>query len=191
MSVRDSSNRGGVAAASSGLEEAFLRLKAAKHVRVLRIVLSMMMAAASGWAQTPPPSAPPPEESATSFGAITPYLGLTVDEIEFPGVEPAEAAALLALTPLKVGEPLTRDALHDAIKALFASGRFSDIQAEAERAETTGVRIRFLTAANYFVGIVTVDGVSTNPTATQMVSATRLQLGSFTPRIRLTAPWQG
>jgi len=37
---------------------------------------------------------------------------------------------LLALTPLKVGEPLTRDGLHDAIKALFASGRFSDIQAE-------------------------------------------------------------
>ena len=177
MSLRDTSKRGGVGAAASGLEEAFLRLKAATHLRVVAIVLSAMVAAASAWAQTPPPSAP--EQSATSFGAITPYLGLTIDEIQLPGVEPAEAAALLALTPLKVGEPLTRDALHDAIKALFASGHFSDIQAEAERAETTGVRIRFLTSANYFVGIVTVNGVSTNPTPTQMVSATRLQLGEL------------
>jgi len=137
------------------------------------------MAAASGWAQTTAASAPAQEQPASSFGAITPYLGLTIDEIQLPGIEPAEAAALLALTKLKVGEPLTRDGLHDAIKALFASGRFSDIQAEAERAETTGVRIRFLTSANYFVGIVTVDGVSSNPTPNQLVSATRLQLGEL------------
>ena len=179
MSVRDSSNREGVAAAASGLEEALLRLKAATHLRWLGIVLSVTMAAAMGWAQTPPPAASASEQPASSFGAITPYLGLTVDEIQFPGVEPPEATALLALTPLKVGQPLTRDALHDAIKALFASGHFSDIQAEAERAETTGVRIRFLTSANYFVGIVSVDGVSANPTPTQMVSATRLQLGEL------------
>ena len=120
-----------------------------------------------------------PAQAPSAFGAINPYLGLAVDEIEFPDVSPEESAALLALTPLKVGEPLTRDALRDAIKALFASGRFSDIQAEAERAQTAGVRIRFLTSANYFVGIVTVDGVSTNPSKNQLVSATRLQLGEL------------
>lgn len=121
----------------------------------------------------------PGAQSGTSFGALAPYLGLTLDQIEMPGVPPEEAAALLAATPLKIGEPLTRDALHDAMQALFSTGRFSDIQAEADRAETTGVRLRFLTVANFFVGMVTIEGVSTNPSANQVVSATRLQLGEL------------
>ena len=93
-------------------------------------------------------------QSGTQFGTITPYLGLAIDQIELPGVPPEEAAALLAATPLKIGDPLTRDALHDAMQALFATGRFSDIQADADRSETAGVRLRFLTVANYFVGMV-------------------------------------
>ncbi len=96
-----------------------------------------------------------------------------------PGIPPEEATSLLAATPLKVGEPLTRDALHDAMQVLFSTGRFSDIQAEADRAETTGVRLRFLTVANFFVGMVTIEGVSANPSANQLVSATRLQLGEL------------
>ena len=117
--------------------------------------------------------------SATQFGTITPYIGLTIDQIELPGVPPEEAAALLAATPLKVGDPLTREAMHDAMQALFATGRFSDIQAEAERTETTGVRLRFLTIANFFVGMLTIEGVSTNPSPNQLASATRLQLGEL------------
>ncbi len=84
-----------------------------------------------------------------------------------------------AATPLKVGEPLTREALHDAMQALFATGRFSDIQAEADRTDTAGVRLRFLTVANFFVGMLTIEGVSINPSANQLASATRLQLGEL------------
>ena len=102
-----------------------------------------------------------------------------------PGVPPDEAAALLAATPLKTGEALTREALHDAMQSLFATGRFADIQAEAERTETTGVRLRFLTVANFFVGMVTIEGVSTNPSANQLGSSTRLQLGELYTREKL------
>ena len=100
-------------------------------------------------------------------------------QIELPGIPPEEAASLLAATPLKIGEPLTREALHDAMQTLFATGRFSDIQAEAERTETTGVRLRFLTVANFFVGMVVIEGVSTSPSANQLASASRLQLGEL------------
>ncbi len=124
-------------------------------------------------------------QSGTRFGAITPYLGLTLDQVEMPGVPPEEAAALLAATPLKVGEPLTRDALHDAMQALFSTGRFSDIEAEADRTETTGVRLRFLTVANFFVGMVTIEGVSTNPSPNQLASASRLQLGELYAKEKL------
>ena len=137
-------------------------------------------AATKSATQSETKSATQPEAPSTAnFGTITPYLGLTIDQIDLPGVPPEEAASLLAATPLKIGEPLTRDGLHDAMQALFATGRFADIQAEADRAETTGVRLRFLTVANSFVGMVTIQGVTANPSPNQLSSATRLQLGEL------------
>jgi outer membrane protein insertion porin family len=156
----------------------------------LGLVLLLVILHPAIWALGQPPSAPPPSQPeaqsinppTTAFGSITPYLDLTIDKIELPGVAPEEAASLLAATPLKIGEPLTRDNLHDAIQALFATGRFADIQAEATRTDTAGVRVRFLTVANFFVGIVAMEGVSTNPSPNQLASASRLQLGElYTP----------
>ena len=154
---------------------------AARFVLVLLLVLAL--ARSASWAAGSPPAGQQPTESPSQYGAnfgtITPYLGLAIDQIELPGVPPEEAAALLAATPLKIGEPLTRETLHDAMQALFATGRFSDIQAEADRTVTAGVRLRFLTIANFFVGMVSIQGVSTNPSPNQLASATRLQLGEL------------
>lgn len=150
---------------------------------LLPLILAFSLASGStASASGSPQASQQTEETASQFGAINPYLGLTIDEIDLPGVSPEDANSLIALTPLKVGEALTRDNLRDAIKALFATGRFADIQAEVNRTETAGIRIRFLTVANYFVGIITVEGVNVNPSANQLASATRLQLGElYTP----------
>ena len=107
-----------------------------------RLALTWLLVLAfstTGWASDPPSASQQPSESASQFGSIVPYLGLTIDQLEMPGVPPEEAAMLLAATSLKIGEPLTRENLHDSLKSLFATGRFSDIQAEADRTETTGV----------------------------------------------------
>ena len=165
-----------------GVDHGFL--SGAACIVVLLMMLGNGPALAAGWPRAAQQPESPPEFSA-KFGTIAPYLGLTIDQIELPGVPPEEAASLLAATPLKIGEPLTRDALHDAMQALFATGRFSDIQAEADRAETTGVRLRFLTVANFFVGMVVIEGVSSNPSANQLASATRLQLGELYTREKL------
>ncbi len=167
----------------------------------VRFVLVVLLALAHGasWAQDPPPTAPQAPESPTQveakseaqFGSIAPYIGLPIDQLELPGVPPEETASLLAATPLKIGEPLTREALHDAMQALFATGRFSDIQAEANRTETTGVRLRFITVANFFVGMVAIEGVSTNPSANQLASATRLQLGELYSREKVDRALEG
>ncbi|MGB8783777.1 MAG: POTRA domain-containing protein [Terriglobales bacterium] len=164
---------------------------------VFQFVLASLLIVAHGisWAQSargaqPPPESPPPESSTQSgtefgnqsganFGTIAPYLGLAIDQIEFPAVLPEEASSLLAAIPIKVGEPLTREALHNTMQALFATGRFADIQAEVDRTQTAGVRLRFLTIPNFFVGMITIEGVSTNPSANQLASATRLQLGEL------------
>ena len=155
--------------------------KALLVLAVLVLAHAATQAAGSPQVQQQPAESPAQAgtQSQATFGAITPYLGLAIDQIELPAVPPEEAASLLAVTPLKIGEPLTREALHDAMQALFATGRFADIQAEADRTDTAGVRLRFLTTANFFVGIVTIEGVSSNPSPNQLASATRLQLGEL------------
>jgi outer membrane protein insertion porin family len=147
------------------------------------LLLLLCMALTSSWAIDSHPASPQSTETQPQFGTIAPYLGLAIDEIDFPGLPPEAVPSMQAATGLKIGEPLTRENLRAAMQALFATGRFSDIQAEVERAETAGVRVRFATTANLFVGIVTVQGVSTNPSANQLASATRLQLGElYTPQ---------
>jgi len=159
-------------------------------------------AASPGAAQAPPDTPLLPTPATTSattteqnfgsaFGTIAPYLGLAIDQIEFPGVGAEESATLVAATTLKLGEPLTREGLHDAMQALYSTGRFSDIQAEVDRTETAGVRLRFQTVANFFIGIVTIEGVSVNPSQNQLASATRLQLGELYSREKLDRALSG
>ena len=141
-------------------------------------LLVVALASPLVWATTTQETAQPVPGPQPKVGSIAGYLGLRIEEVEIPGVVGEEAARLLAPTLLRSGEVLTREAVHDAIQSLFASGRFSDIQVEAERA-VTGVKLRILTVPNYFVGQVAVDGVSANPSPNQLVSASRLQLGEL------------
>src|SRR5262249_4817561 len=160
----DPSNRTG----SGGFRRRFLEanLPLTGAAGILFVVL---MAQAFGWGQAPAQSTPQAmPELPAQLGAITPYLGVPVVEIELPSVMPEDTAHLIAAMPLKIGETLTRQNLHDAIQALFATGRFADIQAEADRT-STGVRLRFLTMPNFFIGQVNVEGVTTSPTSTQLV----------------------
>ena len=163
---------------------------------ILLLLLPVIpLANASAWAQDSPqpqqPFSDTSPQSGTPFGTISPYLGLPIDEIEFPAIAPDEATYLIGATSLKVGEPLTRENLHNAMQALFATGRFSDIQAEADPTKTAGVRLRFLTTPNFFVGIVTIQGVSTNPSPNQLASATRLQLGELFTKDKLARALEG
>jgi outer membrane protein assembly complex protein YaeT len=173
VSLFGSSNTKNAAGLRSVCEERFVRLGC---VVVVMVALAALGAVASP--QQTGQAAPEPE---FKLGAITPYLGLLIDGVEFPGLSSEEGARLQAITQLKNGDPLTREALHEAMLALFATGRFADIQAEAEHTGI-GVLIRFLTSANYFVGQLNSEGVNINPSANQLATATRLQLGElYTP----------
>ena len=158
MTVDSPSNRKRSVGGQSEFWEEGLRLTGATLVLAMIVVSSF-----ASWAQAPPsPTHPGAELPPQQLGTITQYLGVPVTEIELPGVPAEEAEHLLAATPLKLGEPLTRQALHDTMQTLFSTGRFADIQADAERT-TAGVRLRFLTVPNYFLGQITADGVSSSP----------------------------
>jgi outer membrane protein insertion porin family len=113
-----------------------------------------------------------------STAGISGYEGRVVQSIQLPGVADSDREHLLQLLPQKVGEPLDRGRVGDSIRALYATGRFADIQAEVVPSGE-GVMLAFRTSANVFVGAVTVEGAPAHPTSNQIVNASKLQLGEL------------
>ncbi len=117
--------------------------------------------------------------------AISRYEGKVVETIQLPGVADGERDHLLQLLPQKNGELLDRNHLRDSIRALFATGRFADIQAEVVPSGD-GVALTFDTSENFFVGAVEVEGAPSNrPTPNQIVNSTKFQLGELYTREKL------
>jgi outer membrane protein assembly complex protein YaeT len=106
------------------------------------------------------------------------YEGLQVRNIQFDPVrQPLEAAELHEILPLKIGAPLRREDVRASIERLFATGRYADIQVDAEE-YSGGVVIRFLTKSAWFIGRVSVGGrVAAPPAQAQLENAARLDLG--------------
>jgi outer membrane protein assembly complex protein YaeT len=128
--------------------------------------------------QQPAVAAVPAESSPQSpLGPVAAYLGVPVREISFPNVAAREKAHLRELLPQKIGQPLDRELVRDSIKTLFNTGLFADIQVQAEKPAPNEVILTFITVNNDFVGSVTVAGEPGRPSANQLVSVTKLQLG--------------
>jgi outer membrane protein assembly complex protein YaeT len=106
------------------------------------------------------------------------YEGKTIASIQFdPEKQPLATDQLVALLPLRLGEPLHNSSVRDAIQRLYATGEYVDIAVDAILG-ASGVNLKFLTKPSYFVGHVAVNGVSEPPNEGQLVVATRLQLGT-------------
>ncbi len=82
------------------------------------------------------------------------------------------------LLRIKLGEPLEPVPLRESIQALFRTGRFTDIQVDAERTPD-GMIVSFLNEPAWFVGNVRVLGVPRPPSEGQLVNATELRLGEL------------
>ena len=74
---------------------------------------------------------------------------------------------------------LNRAPLQDSLRALFATGRFADLSAECERSSDGKTTVSFVSSPNFFVGGVSVEGSPGRPTDSQIVNASKLQLGEL------------
>ncbi len=112
------------------------------------------------------------------------YQGRTVHDIQFRGVS-GDAAILNQLRELveqKTGEPLDRRKVRSSIQQLYATGRFANLQAEAEQRPDAQVTLVFVAQPNFFVGFMTMEGAPKRPTAAQLLDSSKLTLGElFTP----------
>src|SRR5208282_2543858 len=80
------------------------------------------------------------------------------------------------------GAPLEREGVRQSIQALYATGRFADIEAEADRTPDGRAALMFRMRANFFVGEIFVTGETNPPAANQVVNASKLQLGELYTR---------
>ena len=115
-------------------------------------------------------------EPSSALASMSAYAGRTVQTIELPGVRDADR--LLQMLPQKAGQPLDPDQVRESIRALFATGRFADVQAEVT-VSGAGLDLIFRTSPNYFVGAVNVEGAPGHPNYNQIVNASKFQLGEL------------
>lgn len=116
---------------------------------------------------------------------VQPYLGARVTTIEFrsesangPSPE-AESDKLAQAIPLKDGDILTSQKLHNSLQALYTTGRFASIAVAATRTSQGQLALTFITVPNFFIGSITVTGEPKPPSASQLANATKLELGQL------------
>ena len=152
--------------------------------------IQSLSALAMGASQAGHGSATGQEPQAASPDAISRYEGKVVRAIQLPGVQDRDRDHLLQLLAQKAGEPLDRNRVRDSMRALFATGRFADIQAEVVPSGE-GVVLTFTTSANFFIGAVEVEGGPSRPTSNQIMNAAKLQLGERYTQDKLDRSLEG
>ena len=139
-------------------------------------------AESTGSAQTQVQSQTPAPEARDLQPGQPACFGAPVKEISFPGVNEADQEMLRNMLPVKEGEPLDREQLQESMRILYATGRFAELRAECERASDAKVSLAFPSTPRFFIGLVRAEGAPGHPTESQIVNASKLQLGEpFTP----------
>jgi outer membrane protein insertion porin family len=126
---------------------------------------------------TPDKSTRPASVSAGSITALQSWTGLTVSSISFKGVLPSQLEPLQSQLALQPGHPLNPLALRSSLRRLFATGLYSTIEVTGERSGSS-VRITFQGQPELFIGLVSINGVSSESLSSLLEGATNLSPGT-------------
>ncbi len=88
-----------------------------------------------------------------------------------------DPGSLLSILPQKMNEPLDRYKVRQSVQALYNTGRFAEIQVEAQRSPAGEVVLVFDARENYFFGSILAEGSPAHPSDSQLVNASKLNLG--------------
>src|ERR1700739_387647 len=114
------------------------------------------------------------------------WLGLPVRKIKFEGVLEERLKPLPGHLPQAVGAPLDRVKVAESLRALFATGLFNTIEADANR-QDDGVNLVFRGTPREFIGSVSVGGAKGATINAQLQAASRLTAGTRFTQTRLDA----
>ena len=119
------------------------------------------------------------ESPADDLSTPREYEGRPIESVRFePRRQPLTSADLARAVNLPRGAPLRQDDIRDAIKRLYATGEYRDIEVTWEPS-SAGVTLVFHTREQWFVGPVEVRGkIKLPPNSGQLANASRLELGT-------------
>ena len=120
-----------------------------------------------------------PCRAADQLSDASEYYGKRVISLRFePAQQPLTDAQLRRSFPLKTGSILGAAVVRSAIKSLYVTGRYTDVEVSAEPASADGVALVVRTKEQWFVGPVDIKGkINSPPNKGQLSNATALQLG--------------
>jgi outer membrane protein assembly factor BamA len=101
------------------------------------------------------------------------YEGLKVVRIEISAYPAVKESELRPLIVQRVDEPYSTDKVRTSMAALYATGRFHDIQVEA-KLEINGVALTFILQPTFYIGIVNVTGTDKAFTANRVIEGANL-----------------
>jgi len=117
--------------------------------------------------------------AAADLAPLSEYEGRPISAVRFdPLRQPVAAAELARLLPFQTGAPLRLADVDAAIKRLFATGDYSNIEVDAEP-DGNGLAVVIHTTPQWFVGPIEVHGkINSPPTAGHLSNATPLDMGA-------------
>jgi outer membrane protein assembly complex protein YaeT len=149
-------------------------------------------------APTAQPDSPSPTPSVASVppglpasASLNSLQGLKVASIQInsPGVD--DPGTLLPVLPQKVNEPLDKYKVRQSVQALYNTGRFAEIQVEAQRNPSGEIALIFDARENYFFGSILAEGSAARPSDSQLVNASKINLGEQFTEEKISAGIEG
>jgi outer membrane protein insertion porin family len=119
------------------------------------------------------------QQSHAPLEAPSDCFGAVIQKVEFHGVDPKDQQMLRDLIPVREGETLQPKNVQQGLRAIFATGRFASLQAECDRTADGKIILSFVSRPNFFVGQVSIEGTPPHPTESQIVNASKLELGEL------------
>ncbi len=117
--------------------------------------------------------------AAGAYAGPEAFEGKRISIIRFvPTEQPLPPGELQQILPLRMKTPLRLSDVRAALDRLYATGRYEDIEVDAEP-EGENVVVTFRTTNRWFVGRVTLEGAKPPPTQDALRDAAKLDLGSL------------
>jgi outer membrane protein insertion porin family len=112
-------------------------------------------------ADEPLPASPTPSEESVEIVPLTERVDQPiVASLEFEADSAVNQERLRSVvTSIEPGQPLAISQVQSAIKALYATGEFSDVRVDAAPAGANTIALRFLLFLNYKVGTISYEGL--------------------------------
>lgn len=114
-------------------------------------------------------------------------FGSVLRTINFPETDASDEQMLRSMIPIREGETLVREQLQESLRILFGTGRFASLSAVCVRTPDGAAILTFENAPNFFIGLVSVEGAPGHPSESQMVNASKLQLGELFTQEKIDA----